>query len=448
MIKSKKIIWALSIFCVCVLIFKSITNGNLLLPLVPLSFGLVYRYVIPDKTIFGSGFAMFTLVSTIRYLIYPILFDEHLMRSSLSPYLNLAIAVTILELFVISLSIRWYYHKKTINPNSQINNSNYSSIIPICFCVFLTYIVLFVPNTFANMHFILSPEGISEDKIDTKLAGSTFQFVKWGQIIVIPYLFYICQRKYYKTKSTIYYITSLLIILFPCLFYSGSSRLSLLMPVICSIFIIKKVYPSKANKLIAIILIYGFIALSILSLQKFWGVTSINNSSTDLISDNTSKLLNSYFGGLENIAIGLKAYSQVGSSLFIFINDTLRNAMGISQFFYDDPHNSVSIFNRFYYSNNISFEGDQICPTIIEGLFIFGPFLCFILNIIMTRAMCWLDYNWHKTNNMYLAYLFAFIGSIIGWAIPGNYMHLTSNFINVFIPVYLILKFNNALKLK
>lgn len=448
MIKLKKIVWFLSLFCFCFLVVKAFTNGNLLLSLIPISFGIVYRYIIPNKVILGSGFAIFSLVSAIRYLLYPILFEEQLIRSYLLPYLNLAIIITIIELFAIALSIRWYYKNKTVNQISPIHNSNYPSIIPICFCLYLAYIIIFKSNTFANLHFILSPEGISEERIDTNVTGITSQFAFWGRIIVIPYLFYIFQRKYYKTKSTIYYIISIFIILFPCLFYSGASRLSLLMPIVCATFIIKKVYPQKADKLVIILLIYGVIALGILSLQKFWGVTVLNNESKDLISDNTSRLLNSYFGGLENIAIGLKAYSEVESSLLILINDSLRNAMGISQYFFDAPCNSVTIFNRYYYNYNISFEGDQICPTIIEGLLIFGPFLCFLLSIIMSRTMCWLDYNYHRTNNIYLAYLYAFVGSIIGWAIPGNFMHLTSNFINVFLPIFFILKINNILRFR
>ena len=162
------------------------------------------------------------------------------------------------------------------------------------------------------------------------------------------------------------------------------------------------------------------------------------------MADNASSI-NAYFGGLKNMMIGIRAYENYGSSLSVFVNDMLRNAMGISSFFENNPNNSVTIFNSSAYLG-YSFTGyDQICPTIIEGALCFSIFLCFIPTIVMIKAISWMDKQWYKASSLEFAYLFATTATLEGWCLPGNLMHLSTAIFNSLIPISLLIILNRKL---
>ena len=118
--------------------------------------------------------------------------------------------------------------------------------------------------------------------------------------------------------------------MYPCLFYTGHSRLSLLMPLVGCMFMLVKVYREKSKQIIKIITTYGVVAILALSWFKF-NTSSVSEAEFEM-ADNASSI-NAYFGGLKNMMIGIRAYENYGSSLYVFVNDILRNAMGISSFF-------------------------------------------------------------------------------------------------------------------
>lgn len=216
------------------------------------------------------------------------------------------------------------------------------------------------------------------------------------------------------------------------------------MPLICSVFMLLKIYKEKAKKIVVLIGLYGFFAILILSLLKFYGEATSNSAGNFTLKENSS-LINAYFGGLKNVIVGLKAYINNGFSLSVFINDIFRNAMGVSQFFVDNLNNSVSIFNLQYYGARIA--DDQICPTIIEGLLSFGPILFFIPTYIMVTTVCWMDYKWHTTTSLEFSYLLAYMGTLIGWCVPGNMMHLSSSIFNIYIPMCTLFIVNRRFKI-
>ena len=258
-------------------------------------------------------------------------------------------------------------------------------------------------------------------------------------------MFYYFYNKHIRYGNKYYYYLSILVILYPCMFYSGHSRLSLLMPLVACIFMLVKVYREKSRKIIKLICLYGMFAILALSWFKF-NSSSISEAEMDM-ADNASSI-NAYFGGLKNMMIGIRAYDNYGSSLEVFINDMLRNAMGVSSYFEGNPNNSVSIFNSSAYQDFSFTANDQICPTIIEGALCFGIFLCFIPTVIMIKVISWMDKQWYKTSSLEYAYLFATIASLEGWCVPGNLMHLSTSFFNLLIPMSILIFLNRKLLVK
>lgn len=233
--------------------------------------------------------------------------------------------------------------------------------------------------------------------------------------------------------------------MYPCLFYTGHSRLSLLMPLVGSMFMLVKVYRDKSKKVIKLIGLYGVLAILVLSWFKF-NTDSVTSAEFEMSSNASS--INAYFGGLKNMMIGLRAYDSFGYSFEVFINDIFRNAMGISSFFVDNINNSVYLFNNSAYSDYSFMSEDQICPTIIEGALCFGMLFCFIPMLLMVKAISWLDKQWYKTSSLEFAYLFATIATLEGWCIPGNLMHLSTSIFNILIPVSLLIIINRKLSVK
>ena len=283
---------------------------------------------------------------------------------------------------------------------------------------------------------------IGNEIIEHNIPGFISMPVAWGNVLIVLFFFYYFYSKYIEYRRKIYLYISVLVIMYPCLFYSGHSRLSLLMPLVGCVFMLVKVYQEKSKQIIKLIAFYGVFAILALSWFKF-NSDSVSNAEFEM-ADNANTI-NSYFGGLKNMMIGIRAYENYGSSLYVFVNDMLRNAMGISSFFESNPNNSVTIFNSSAYFG-YSFTGDdQICPTIIEGALCFSIFLCFIPTIIMIKAISWMDKQWYKASSLEFAYLFATTATLEGWCLPGNLMHLSTTIFNSLIPISLLIIINRKL---
>lgn len=438
--KIKRVILLISIIVSVISFIQNINWGYEAISVLPLAFGIAIQSI-PDTMIFNSGLTMMFFVLCLRYLLYPLLFYYQPLEANIESFFIPAIIIMLLEIIVIFSTIKIYFkHHKIKHDFKNVHLNKMNGFMPFVFFLLMIFIYIDYPDVYANRHFILNSENINMEKID--ISGGVSQWMTWGEFLVIFFLFnYFC-IKYVQTQKRFYYLMSVLVLMFRCLFFVGHSRLSLLIPFVTVIFILKKVYDKKAKFTILLLIVYGVASTIILSIYKFFNTDSIDDIAMSLSPQGNAELINEYFGGVKNIMIGLNAYMQNGSSIVVWINDTFRNAMGISAIFEPDPRNSVTIFNLAAYQN-LSYQGyDQICPTVIEGLLMFGEFLFFIPTVIMVYVCCHFDNLFHKTSSIERAYMYAYIATIIGWAIPGNYMHLCSNMFNSFIPMMILISLN------
>ena len=411
-----------------------------ILPLLPLMYGVLYCCFIPSNVYVGAGFVTANLVLFLRYIVYPIelkLSDFHIMgNAELVVY---AIPLMILEMFVILITIHRYAGRRSfvnkLHVFSRYEHNN--NIVPIISAVILLFIVAFFPQAFLNDRWIWESELINEET--EYVSGIYTQISTWCQFFILISLFSLFYNKYLKSKKNIWYWLSLMILFVPCLSYSGHSRMSLLVPLVAYAFFVMKIYGSKVNKVIIGVGLYAVIAMVILSLQKFFSTMSL----VEIDSDVEYSMLNAYFGGVDNILLGLETYQKHGSSVLFFLTDSLRNAMGISKYF-ANSESTVHLFNEVVYSRFFGSSMDKIPPTIFQGLTYFGPLLCFIPTYIMTRVVCCVDKLYAKSDNLFLSYLYLNFVVPIAWALPGNFMHLTSRIFNYLIPLYLLIIINKS----
>ena len=421
------------------------TYERFLVALIPFFYGLCVVFLLPKKLVLGAGFCMMMIVSFLRYVVYPILFSYERIENDLMQYFDSAVGLTLFEMFVVFILFnRFYDYKKWKIKNETLRMDKVNPVVPMALLVYSLFVYIAFPMVFANKHFILNAEeiNIGNEIMEHNIPGFISMPVGWGNVLIVLFFFYYFYSRYIKYKNKKYFYISILVIMYPCLFYSGHSRLSLLMPLVGCMFMLVKVYREKSKQIIKIIAFYGIVAILALSWFKF-NTDSVSEAEFEM-ADNASSI-NAYFGGLKNMMIGIRAYENYGSSLSVFVNDMLRNAMGISSFFENNPNNSVTIFNSSAYLG-YSFTGyDQICPTIIEGALCFSIFLCFIPTIIMIKAISWMDKQWYKASSLEFAYLFATTATLEGWCLPGNLMHLSTAIFNSLIPISLLIILNRKL---
>lgn len=401
------------------------------LPSLPIVFGIFFYCLVPKQIYIGAGFFTMSLVLYIRYIVYPVtLVQDNFESFSFDNLAETGIFLMLFEMTVIFIVIHYWGYRKE-NKSLIVNKPD--SFLPILLGIIALFFIINDSNVFANHHFIWESGKIRDEVItgDSHVSSVVIQLAQFFIVVCFFSLFYI---KYQHTNNKVMYYLAVAALFFPCIYYIGHSRLSLFIPVVGLIVYASKAFPSKSKGLITLVIGYGFIALLYLSLQKFFGAESI--SQVDKV--NTSTLLNSYFGGLNNITIGLQTINQYGYHPSLFVIDCFRNAMGIAQYF-DIPGSSV-LFNMTYYGNSIA--ADQIPPTIYQGILYFGYLFCFLPTFIMTWFVCKFDGLSAKTTNPYYAYLYITFVVIIGWAIPGAWTHLTARIFNYLLPLVFLLYFN------
>lgn len=413
-------------------------NGLHYLFLLPLIYGLCINFLLPNHLRLNAGLLILLLVLTFRYLLYPILLAiEYEPIFRVGDYGNEAIFFMVTEMLVIFTTVSLFYRRKTITFDA-LSKSRINPFL-VVILVLISLMFTLMGNSFmTGKHFIWETDSIMADT--QKLNGVASQLFNWCEAFVLLFFINKYSQMYELTKKNFFFIISIFFCFIPCLFYSGHSRLSLLIPLVCSCAMAYKVFREKAWISIFFCLFIGIIVLTLLSIVKNLDSTDSSAGASDLFSH---QLLNAYFGGVDNIITGLRTYENYGTNSLWFIWDSLRNAMGISKNFTSFPGSNIAFNNVFYGKIGVAY--DQIVPTIISGMIYFGKVFFFIPTIIMTYIVCKFDMLFSRSKTIAESYLYSNFPVIIAWAIPGSWMHLTTRFFNFFIPILLLIYLNSYL---
>lgn len=439
----KRLLLVVAIVIAVISFVQNYKSGHSLIFLLPLCFGL-FAQCISNNVFFKSGLSMMFIALTFRYLLYPLLYVYHgYTLVSEGPFVE-AIAFMVLEIIIIIITVNFFAPRSVGDAKQYLHIKRMNYYIPLLFAIVCLFIYYNTPDFFVNRHFIWENEDILIEK--KTFSGIISQPMGWGELIIIIFFFSLFTIKYYKTGKSRFFYLSICVLLIRCLYYTGQSRLSLLIPIVTTLFVIKKVYKKKALFPLLIISSSGLFFIVSLSVYKFFKTDDLSEIYEMLNPQMYADLINAYFGGIKNVIYGLDAYSLHGNSITVFVNDTFRNAMGLSPYFEPNPNNSVTLFNTSVYRDSFYQGYDQICPTIIEGMLMFGKPFFFIPTVIMVFACCMLDKLFAKTSSIENAYVFAYVATLVGWAVPGNYMHLCGRLFNTLIPLLLLLYVNSLIR--
>lgn len=415
--------------------------------IIPILYGLL-NYITIKTTKIGPGLFMMNIVLTIRYIIFPPLFKLSnfkctILNNSDSDYINTAILLSVIEMLFIFIS--YNIINKIISKNIKYRPSllnNNGNIIQYVIIIFGILIVLNNPSVLNTYNSILNT---NSNQITKELIGSgvELQFLSWSITFITLSIVTFSYSKFLKYKKSKFFYLAATVCIINVLFYKGSSRLSLLIPLITFMFLLLELFPSYKIKVKSVFYTIAIVAITIISSLKFFGNIESSTLSSNIDIQSSVDLINAYFGGIPNVIIGVKS-----STLFehiinykTIINDVLGNAMGISKYF-DIKNKSSYFFNYPIYTDLKVIVVDQIVPTIIMGYMYFNIYFCFIPTIIMVYAICKFDFLFRIEHKVEYIYLYAYMSAFVGFTLPGNITHLTTLIFNFFLPLLILFKLN------
>lgn len=438
--------------------FINSSNTNpiyLLFYLFPLLYVIYFNEMYKRQVVFASGLLMLLFVAFLRYvLLINLEFCFGFVNYSGVIYDNydvfIAFALMLAEFLAVYFGT-FYFNKLNIKSkvNKRRNNiTDQYNLLPLVLII-IGMCVFFIDGSFLNSkNFIWNASKMHEISDQTQDSAVFYKLFEWGKYFFICFslvFLYHTKRLGYRLKC----LLSFIILLLPCLQISGSSRLSVLMPLVAAYFMLHKFFFKNGRTLRLIFMSLSFVIISFLTIIKAYKVDSakdISHVSTDIVASVSS--LNAYFGGVHNVIVGVVSDSNpLLNRTQAFLADVFGNAMGISQLF-SDYKGSPFVFNGTFYGSKSVFLNsiDQIVPTSIQNLFYFGGLPIFTL--LMIYVIMKLDYIFVSTESIYLSYICAITAVLIGFQFPGNITHLFSSFWNSLLPILLLLSLNNFLKIK
>ena len=397
------------------------------------------------KYITFPGMFVLNVVTFIRYVILPFLIlindsymDEYgYFQEGAILMIYESICLGILLIFI----TRKYYKNTSLN-KYKINKDNKNYLLKIITIIAIILIIL-QPSILEQYNFVFTSASSAELTDSSTIAtGLPFLIVDWGKLLFPLILTIPLITRYKKTNNNIYYLLVIAIILFfNVLIFSGTSRSSMLMPALASLFYLLIAFPNKKKQIFVFMSTLIIIAVFYLTfLKNEYTGTTATSSFNDLID-----YVDSYFVGPENLGIAIGA-NQMYSGAFnfqTFLTDILGNFPGLSDFF-DLENRTNTFFNLFAYSGGP--QRDQIIPSIGQGLFYFGYVFSFIPQFIIVFLMAKFDNLYSNSNNIIGIYIFSYIavkfgftyaqslssslGFLYATAIPLILIYIVNKFIN------------------
>jgi len=434
-------------------------NSNFIyLFVIPFSYGILTWFLAKSIKDIGPGLLMMFIALFVRYIVFVPIFiisgyNTYIYNNYPVNLFGESMLLMIYEMIVIMVSVYLYdlYFKKKefIKNRFRKNELVFLYSIPNSFGIILMVIISLIfiykePALLNNYSFFLSPSEIKIIDVDI-ISGSKVgdSIIWWTKLLVTIYLFSYFYKKYILSNKEIYFILSIIFLILPSLFFDQRSRMSMLLPLVSSLFLLRIVYKKRKKIITSFFLIMITINMSILTAYKNFGGSTVSTAVDVLGFDQLSDLLNMYFAGVPNITAGINAKMVFGShlSLNTFLNDLFGYTMGLAKNF--DGYNSTKLYGDFLYGygfNNGFY--DQILPTIIHGYFYFGFLLSPIFTIIMIFSFMYFDHVTKTTKRLDYAFIFAMVSAIVGFAIPAGFYHLTINVMNILVPVLIFMYLN------
>lgn len=425
----------------------NLPNAFFLIPLtysiLILSFSNFTNYIFQNIGLLALNISMF-----LRYLVSPLLisFEGLSYTGSIVPFnesYNIAVNLMLYELIVIFLAFQLLhkrFYSKKINSNPSLTpETNYVGWIFVLFCLLL---ILIYPDILSRYSFILFADELKGKDIGIDVISSIPLFVQLGSLILTISLINVFYKKNLKTNRFGYVLLSIATVFILSSFIIGTSRNSVIIPLVTGLYIIYIVF-GRYKKIISTISAFaiGFVVV----LTTYLKESTINTGESTLkefVSDlNTDLQL--YFSGINNVAIAVETSSIYPSfNIGSILDDITRSVVLLNSLFHSEK-SALTDFNITFYNGGLA--RDQILPMIGQGYLYFGFILAPIFTLIILLLVMYFDSKIIKKDSLFLRYIYAYATLKIGLFMMSNFTILLSFLTNNFLILLILVVLNRKL---
>jgi uncharacterized membrane protein (DUF485 family) len=412
-----------------------------LLPLLPIFYLLTVALLL--GVTWSTGPSLFLSVCLpivfFRYVAFPVLIafnGGYEGRSSSPPSeesYSFAIILMVYELMLVTLLVafleRRYHRNKREHEFKAHSLPMWYVIVVVIFCVTLAFVF---PESFLLIN-MLKPTIVADD-VDI---SSTATFAAMSVVIAKVFLFLSLLRK--LAQSSRWRIFAPWGAVFLCLLnvviYFGTNRMAMVLTAIASILMLHKLFGTRSNIPIAIIVVSAVFMFVLVTKQREY--VSYSNSRLASVADT----IQVYTGGIYNVAIGVEVKSRYpeATKLSVLAYDFLRPTIGINLLVRD--------WNIFY--SNIYFNyrmwihldrRSQIMPMIAQGYLFFPLLLAPLLSLFFVCLAYVLLHFINRVRYMEFQFALALVVMRLGLFWGQNTMNMMNYIsINLILPFLLII---------
>lgn len=421
-----------------------IPSNLILIPLIYFCLFLIFpsfsRYMFNNLGITILNFTML-----LRYIVSPLLMSIYGSNVQIGSPVGLAtqeqavylmLYEMILLFVVFGIFHKYFYFKQA--------SFNYVKARPNLFGWLFVLIVLALalrdPSSIGRYSFIWSASHLNNDALeDVSLVALLVQL---AQVVITVGILNIIYKFYEKKPNILYLFLSLFVIVVSASFIIGTSRSSIILPLVTGLFTVYLLYKNY-RKLIIVLsssLVLIIIGVSTL-LKQNTNITTgrgLYHSAGALENFNTD--LQIYFSGLANIGHSIEtSYIYDPFQYYAITGDLAHSIIFVNKFFSGFQSAIISFNDMFYKRIGVS---DQILPLLGQGYLYFGVILAPIFSVIILFIIMTLDKNIYKSRSVFSLYIYAYLCVKFSLFFMSNATILISFFTNFFLILFIIALLN------
>ena len=340
-------------------------------------------------------------------------------------------------------------HKYFYSNNSKIRNvKSQSNIFGWIFIAFALLIIINQPSVLGNYSFIWSSSKLKTDTANENVTLFAL-LIQLAQIVFTVSILNIIHKYYEKKNSIIYLFLSFIVIVASASFITGTSRSSIIIPLVTGLFALLVLYNKYRKLIIGSSLILSLLVISVSTLLKQQtnvtiGSRSLYHSAGPLENFNTDIQL--YFSGLINVGHSIETSSVIRPFDFnLIMSDLTHSVVFINNFFHQSQSALIAFNDMFYKTTGVA---DQIVPILGQGYLYFGTILAPIFSVIGLIVVMFLDKMVFRTKSVFTLYILSYFCLKFSMLFMSNATILTSFFTNFILILLLIAYLNSKISYK
>lgn len=442
------IVLILSLISVISIMLSDVQLPNNLIVL-PLLFVCLY-FLLPmfSRYMFNNiGITIVNITMLIRYVISPLLMSVYGVNVDIGMSTSIgsqtkAINLMIFEMVVIIITFCILHKRFYSNKNEFREMKAKSNLFGWAFVLFSFVIVLSNPEVLARYTFIWSASQLkSKDVVES--VSLFFLIVQLAQIVVTIGVINWMYKFYEYNKNIIWLFLSFIVIGISSSFITGTSRFSIILPLVTGLFTIYILYKNYRKVIIILSVGMSLLLIAVSTLLKQNTITSQSNTSiaeSNSTFENLNTDLQLYFSGVSNVAHSIDTSNIYAPFQFdAIIAELFRSVIYLNSLF-GQHASSLTLFNEVFYQRPL--VSDQILPMIGQGYLYFGPYLAPILSVISIILVMVLDKKIYKSDSVFKIYIMSYLCIKLSLFFMANATIQMSFFTNFFI-ILLIISYLN-----